>query len=163
MNEYEYVVKDGDTLQILSEAFYRDSKHHPYLAKYNNIKGETIPVNKKLKMPRILMASSETSVNTSTLHLVYRSSSAVKNEGEILQVQFQDSFGKETEVTEAGQNVILVVETNNLVGKTVNIDLSDAAFDYEYKGKILENDTLKDFKIESDTMKIELKSVREGK
>jgi len=163
MSDYEYVVKEGDTLQSLSEAFYRDKELHPYLARHNSIKSGTISVNQKLKMPRILMGGSETKGNESILHLIYRSSSAVKAEGEIVQVYFEDSTGKKTEVTGPNQKVFLVVETMNLIGKKVNLDLSDVKFDYEYNGKILENDILKDFEITADTMKIELKSVQGSK
>jgi hypothetical protein len=159
MSDYEYIVKEGDTLKSLSEAFYRDSELHPFLARHNSIKTGSVSVNQKIIMPRILMAGSKTKGNESILHLVYRSSSAVQGEGEIVQVYFEDSAGNKTEVTKPNQKVFLVVETKNLVGKKVNLDLADAKFDYEYNGKILENDILNDFEIAADTMKIELKSV----
>jgi hypothetical protein len=60
MSDYEYVVKEGDTLQVLSEAFYRNSEHSQYLVKFNHLKTDSISVNQKLKMPRILLAGSET-------------------------------------------------------------------------------------------------------
>ena len=41
----------------------------------------------------------------------------------------------------------------------MEIDLSDAKFDFEYDGKVLENDVLKDFEITADKMEIKLKSI----
>ena len=161
MNEYEYIVKEGDTLSALSEKFYGNMKHYSFIAKYNNIKNpDLITVNQKVKMPRILMAGSENKDNQSILNLVYRRSAALISEGEIVQVYFVDSSGKKIEITGPNQKVVLVLETKNLIGKKVTLDLSDAKFDYEYNGKILENDILKDFAIAAETMKIELKSVQ---
>ena len=48
-----------------------------------------------------------------------------------------------------------------MVGESIDIDLNDSKIDFEYKGVILENDILKDFVITSDTMKIELKTIKQ--
>jgi len=84
-------------------------------------------------------------------------------EGRIIQAYFEDESGNKTEIAKPSQKVILIIETKYLTGKKANIDLSDSQFDYEYNGKILENDILNDFEITSDTMRIELKTVYGGK
>ena len=48
-----------------------------------------------------------------------------------------------------------------MIGEDVDIDLSDSDIDFEYQGDILNNDILNDFRITSNTMKIELKTLKQ--
>jgi peptidoglycan hydrolase-like protein with peptidoglycan-binding domain len=76
-----------------------------------------------------------------------------------VQAHFEDAEGNKLDITKPNQQILLIVETSNMVGKKVEIDLSDAKFDFEYDGKVLENDVLKDFEITADKMEIKLKSI----
>jgi hypothetical protein len=74
-------------------------------------------------------------------------------------LHFEDKEGNKIEITAPHQTVFLIVETTGMIGKKVDIDLSDADFDYEYNGTAVENDLLRDLEISADRMKIEMKSI----
>lgn len=61
------------------------------------------------------------------------------------------------------QEVYFVIKTKDMVGKTVDVDLSDSEIDFEYNGTIVENDMLKAVSITSDLMKLKLKALRPTK
>ena len=64
----------------------------------------------------------------------------------------------ETEIKnlKIGTDVYLVIESNAIFGKPVDIDLSDKEKDFVYKGKVLENDILKNLSINSSVQKEKL-------
>ncbi|ADV49250.1 hypothetical protein Celal_1952 [Cellulophaga algicola DSM 14237] len=64
---------------------------------------------------------------------------------------------------EFGESVYLVLKSINGVGKTVDIELDDNANDFKYKGGVLPDDVLKNFRITSNTQKIELEIVSQKK
>ncbi|WP_227806046.1 hypothetical protein [Algibacter lectus] len=43
-----------------------------------------------------------------------------------------------------------------MVGKSIDLDLSDSDFNFEYNGELLENDQLLGLEVTADTMKVEL-------
>lgn len=78
----------------------------------------------------------------------------------LLKMYYTDMDGKLiTELYE--DKFILVLETRSCVGKTVTVDLTNDYFDFSYRGKHLENDLLKDIKINSDEHKVELEVYRQ--
>lgn len=101
-SDYEYIVKEDDTLSALSAKFYGNMKHYPCLAKYNNIQNpDVITVNQKILMPRTLLAGSEMQGDTSVLHLAIRRSSAIDSEGCIIRAYFENLSNQKIELTEA--------------------------------------------------------------
>lgn len=62
-----------------------------------------------------------------------------------------------------GETVILNIKTEFSVGKTFTVNLNDKTADYKYNGKVLVNDTLKDFVIEKDLEKIPLEVIAQQK
>ena len=55
-----------------------------------------------------------------------------------------------------GQQVTLVIESEGMEGKTIDINLSDKNHDFEYKGNRLPNDRLDKYQITGEQDKIEL-------
>ncbi|MFK8272029.1 type VI secretion system tube protein TssD [Capnocytophaga canimorsus] len=62
-----------------------------------------------------------------------------------------------------GDEIYLVIESEGIIGKTIDIELSDEYKDFECQGEILENDILRDILIEEDYQKILLKVVASQK
>lgn len=81
----------------------------------------------------------------------------MKNEPKIIDCYYTDLEGKRIEETWVGDDIFLVVETENMIGETIDIDLADQYKDFEYNGEILENDTLKNIQITADIQKFKLK------
>lgn len=61
------------------------------------------------------------------------------------------------------QKVYLVIETNNAEGETATINLNNNNLDFEYNGKVLDNDILKGIKILGNITKIQLETVEQNK
>lgn len=63
-----------------------------------------------------------------------------------------------------GQEIYLVVEGESLSGKEANLDLTDNEIDFEYKGERLENDILKGYIFQNETLeRIKLKVIEQKK
>ncbi len=60
-----------------------------------------------------------------------------------------------------GQQVYLVIESENGVGKKISMSLNDSSRDFEYQGKRLENDILRDVGITVNKQKFALKVVEQ--
>ena len=80
-------------------------------------------------------------------------------EPEVIDCYYTDLEGNEDTELEIGTEVFLVVKTENMVGETTDFDLSNNKKDFEYNGKILEDDMLIDFTITSDLQKVKLKII----
>ena len=52
--------------------------------------------------------------------------------------------------------VCLIVKTEGMAGKVVDIDLSDSEIDFEYRGAVLPDDQLNNLNVTGDIMKIDL-------
>ncbi|GFD83868.1 hypothetical protein MHM83_05655 [Tenacibaculum sp. Mcav3-52] len=53
----------------------------------------------------------------------------------------------------------LVLKTENAIGQTIDIDLSNHTKDFVYNDKVIENDIIKDFKVTSSEHKLKLRVV----
>ena len=53
----------------------------------------------------------------------------------------------------------MVLKTKNTIGKIIDVDLSNHSKDFMYKGEVLKNDTIKNFKIPANTHKIKLRVI----
>ncbi len=74
--------------------------------------------------------------------------------GKVLEVFFENEAGEKIEVTRAGRSVRLVLRSENLVGKSIVIDLSDVTFDIEYQGKLLDKGILEAVEVTGDLQRI---------
>lgn len=77
----------------------------------------------------------------------------------ILECYYSGLDGDKNVEPEIGDEVYLVLVTENKIGQTIDIDLSDHSKDFRYNGELLENDMLKDFMISKSTEKIKLEIV----
>ena len=85
--------------------------------------------------------------------------SSREEELQILDCYYTDLEGNEQAEPTVGEEVYLVLKTENGVGKVTDIDLSNQSKDFIYNGAVLENDMIKDFSITTDVHKIKLKVV----
>ncbi len=82
-----------------------------------------------------------------------------EEEPEIVDCYYTDLDGNEQAESVAGDEVYLVLQTENAIGKTIDIDLSNHSKDFIYNDAIIENDILKDFSVTSDLHKIKLRVI----
>jgi hypothetical protein len=75
---------------------------------------------------------------------------------QITKTHYEDLDGNKTEKLTIGKDVYLVIESSNILGKKIDIDLSDKEKDFIYKGQVLENDILKNLVINSNIQKEKL-------
>lgn len=69
----------------------------------------------------------------------------------------------EQEEIEKGDEINLIIESVNGDGRSVTINLDDELLDYEYNGKRLENDILKNIILTGDVTTIKLKAIKQKK
>ena len=86
-------------------------------------------------------------------------SSSDDEELQIVDCYYTDLEGNEVAEPAVGEEVYLVVHSENGIGETTDIDLSNQTKDFMYNGEVLENDILKDYLINSDEDKIKLRVV----
>ena len=79
-----------------------------------------------------------------------------EKEGEIVEIYFENEVGKKTTRLRKNKKVFLLIKSIDMVGKSIDVDLSDTNFNFEYKTKILQNSKLLNQKVTSDLMKFEL-------
>lgn len=80
--------------------------------------------------------------------------SGSSGQGKVLEVHYEDEAGKKVELTRAGKSIFLILKSENLVGKRIDIDLSDTDVDIVYQGKVLEPALLEGVEITDDLQKI---------
>jgi len=78
---------------------------------------------------------------------------------ELLECYYESKNGEKITSPKKDQKIFLVIKTKGMKGEAIDIDLSDNAVDFEYKGKPLSGDSLSDIKVNGDTMRIELKAI----
>ena len=83
-------------------------------------------------------------------------------EGSILDISYEDNQGNVITKIRKNKDVFLVVKTENMTGKTIDIDLSDDAYNFEYNGQILENDQLLNYSVANDISRIPLKTIKQN-
>jgi len=84
-----------------------------------------------------------------------------QEEPEVVDCYYTDLEGNEQAEPTIGEEVYLVLQTENAVGKTIDIDLSNHTKDFIYNDEVIENDIIKDFSITSDLHKIKLRIIAE--
>lgn len=83
---------------------------------------------------------------------------AEETEPSIVECYYTDLEGKKITDLPIG-NVFLILNSQNAIGDVVDINLSDDKMDFKYKGVILNNDILKNYKITQNTESIELEVI----
>lgn len=83
-------------------------------------------------------------------------------EKKVVNYQLTDADGYELDEYEVGDNIVLHIETENRIGDKINIHLEDKTHDFLYNGKVLENDKLSDYIINSNLEKIELEVISQS-
>ena len=81
----------------------------------------------------------------------------------ILECYYENSKGDKIEKVRKNKTIYLVVKSQDMTGKKVNIDLSNNNIDFEYNGSILENDLLENIEVTGSPMRIELKTINQRK
>ncbi|MTI31958.1 type VI secretion system tube protein TssD [Xanthovirga aplysinae] len=83
-----------------------------------------------------------------------------EKEGQVKSVAITDLEGVDKEKLKAGEQVLLVVETKDLAGKTININLSqEENVSFKYQGNLIADDVLRDYAVQSEKDEIELEVV----
>ncbi|WP_299211626.1 type VI secretion system tube protein TssD [uncultured Aquimarina sp.] len=85
-----------------------------------------------------------------------------ENNSKILDAYFENKGGEKITKIRKGQDVFLVLKSENMNGKQVDIDLGMDQGSFEHNGELLENNVLEAHSITSDLMKIELKSTKQN-
>lgn len=80
-------------------------------------------------------------------------------EEEIIDCYLTDLENNENPDLELENEVYLVIKTENMAGKTKDIDISNFKKTFEYQGEIIEDNTINSFNIKSDLQKVKLKIV----
>jgi len=83
------------------------------------------------------------------------------DEGIVKEFYFEDANRNKISKIRKNKEVYLVIKTDNMEGKSIDIDLSDDEYNFEYQGKILPDDQLLNFAITSSTMRISLKTIKQ--
>ncbi len=86
---------------------------------------------------------------------------AIENSPEVLQYYITDLEGNEIDKYEASDKIILNLETKNCIGKKLTVKIPDKTYDFKHNGIHLQNDTLKDYIINSDVEKVELEVIEQ--
>lgn len=84
---------------------------------------------------------------------------SVSQEPKLIDCYFTDLDGNKQAEPKTGDEIYLVLKTENAIGKLIDIDLSDHLKDFIYNEEIIENDIIKDFHVTSNLHKIKLKIV----
>lgn len=85
----------------------------------------------------------------------------IKKEKELTRYFLTDRNNKRIEDYETGDTIVLNIETENRIGDTVDINLNDHEHDFNYKGSVLPNDTLKGIVVGSNLEQIPLEVIEQ--
>ena len=87
-----------------------------------------------------------------------------KLEPMFLGYRFEDGEGNEIDQynLKPNQKVLLIIETENADGDTIDLNLNDNRLDYKYNGITATNDIVKGIQVTGDETTIELTTVEEG-
>ena len=78
---------------------------------------------------------------------------------ELIRFYITDLDDNEQDEYDTGDRIKLNIETKNAVGKKITLSLNDKTYDFKHNGIVLENDTLKDYVLNSDLEQIELEVI----
>jgi len=86
----------------------------------------------------------------------------IENDPKILNYHIEDINGNiiQKDEIEIDEEIILVVETENAIGETFEIDLDSNRLNFEHNGQVLESDIL-EFKVTNEIEQIHLKAIEQ--
>lgn len=80
-------------------------------------------------------------------------------EKQLVDYYLTDANGNKIEEYEVGDRILLHIKTKNRINDIITIHLEDKSHDFIYKGEVLKDDKLTDYKIKSDIERIELEVI----
>lgn len=80
-----------------------------------------------------------------------------------IETYYTNLKGDKIEEAIIGEEIYLVLESKNMIGQTIDIDLSDNKRNFEYKGQVLEDDILGNLTINKDIQQEKLKVIPQQK
>lgn len=83
------------------------------------------------------------------------------NQPRIVEYYITDTNNRRIEETVIGETILLNIDSRNLIGEKLTINLDDQTVDFKYNGEILANDTLTNYEISSNLEKIELEVIKQ--
>ncbi len=86
-----------------------------------------------------------------------------ETEPKVVDYFITDLEGNKNPEYKVGDYIYVVAETENMVGKTLTINLADKTKDFKYEEELLVNDMLENYSIKSNTEKIKLEVVKQKK
>ncbi len=84
----------------------------------------------------------------------------VEDEGELTNYHIENLKGERIKKYKVGDTIVLVIETQNKIGDTLEINLNDKEADFEHMGTRLQDDLL-EHTVQNDIDRIELKVIEE--
>ncbi len=95
------------------------------------------------------------------LNASYNNATQGTVEGKVSDCYFEDSEGNKLTKVKVDQNIYVVVNSTNMVGNVISVDLSDDKVDYEYNGQYLDSDLLENINVTADKMRVALKTLKQ--
>lgn len=86
----------------------------------------------------------------------------VEQAGEIVAVYFTDMNGQPIDEANPGDRIILNIETKEMIGELATIKIEEKTVSFKYKGEVLIDDILIDYRINNDQEQIVLDVVAEA-
>lgn len=80
-----------------------------------------------------------------------------------IEIYYTNLEGDKIEEAIIGEEIYLVLESKNMIGQVIDVDLSDNTRDFEYEGQILKDDILKNLTINKNIQQERLKVIPQQK
>lgn len=81
------------------------------------------------------------------------------NEPNLIGYRITDTNDEAIKEYFAGDTIVINIETENSIGKAINLNLADKEYDFKHNGVVLKNDILKDYVINNDLEQITLEVI----
>lgn len=140
--------KVGDIVWFIIESYKMVGEEVSIDLKDN---GHNYKYNGELLVENILTVVLESEVHKVELEVV--------DEPGLKRIYFEDENEEVIETLIIDKNVYLVVESVNMIGKTIDINLPTDEIHYEYNGEPIDENTFKGFSISNDIDKVPLKII----
>ncbi|QKX05401.1 hypothetical protein HN014_10900 [Aquimarina sp. TRL1] len=85
-----------------------------------------------------------------------------EEEAALIDYYLTDETNKRLTSAEIGDTVYLTIQTKNLIGELLSIDLHNPNVDFKYEGKLVENDVLKNIQVQAAIQRIALEVLPES-
>ena len=89
-------------------------------------------------------------------------SEKVEKKPKLVDSYLTDTYNNCIEEAKVGDTIFLNIKTKDMIGELMTVKLNNQTVDFKYNGKVLKDDTLKDFQITGNNQKIELDVIRQA-